>query len=639
MIFNKKKLGYQLILNPLNLSFTKEQKNLEKDFLEDYYQNNLYLFRICHLFAILFYSLFAIIDLLVFPEQKYFLWFIRFGIVAPVFIVSFIFTFSENYKKSWSFLNNFYVVMTGTGFTVMVIYLPPPMSYFYTAGITICLLFGYAFIRSRFFSASIAGLILTSSFIIASFLINTPENILLINSFVIFIINILGMIICYSSELYARKDYFLRSLLKNEKLSIQNINENLEEVILERTQKLSKSNQLLLKEIEERKTLESQLVQAQKMEAIGTLAGGIAHDFNNILGVIMGYTELNLNDNTNPKKRIKNLQHVMKASIRAKEMVQQILAFSRKDEKTMISVNVENIIKETASFLRSTIPTTIDIKFNFEKDSGQIFGNATQINQVLMNLCTNAAYAMKENGGVLEICLKKVKLDKGNSILSGLQSGDYLQLTVSDTGTGMSKEIVERIFEPYFTTKAVNEGTGMGLSVIFGIVKNHRGDIKVYSEPGKGTIFNIFFPKLDAVNKENIQIEVKQDIRGNNERILFLDDEKTLAELGTHILTNLGYHVKSITSSIEALELFTADPDKYDLVITDMTMPDMTGVKLASEIHKIRPDISVILCTGFSDGVNKENYKDKGISALIMKPVVKRELADAIRGVLDKKIE
>ncbi len=394
------------------------------------------------------------------------------------------------------------------------------------------------------------------------------------------------------------------------------------------------------KDIEiEREKLKNQLQQAQKMEAIGTLAGGIAHDFNNILGVIMGYTELTMDDLTDTKKVIINLQRVMKASERAKEMVQQILAFSRKDEQTMISVNIGEIIKETASFLRSTIPTTIEIKFNIEEDCGQIFGNITQINQVLMNLCTNAAFAMKEKGGVLEISLKEVVLDKESSILAGLQFGVYQQLTVSDTGTGMNQEIIERIFEPYFTTKDVDEGTGMGLAVIYGIIKSHSGDIKVYSEPGKGTVFNVYFPVPDSDNTEKLaSTDTDQTaVMGNNEKILFVDDDVSLVELGTQVINRLGYQVHSRSSSIEALEAFKADPDKYDLIITDMTMPNMTGVKLASEIHKIRPDIPVILCTGFSSGINKDNYKVQGISALIMKPVIKRELAEAIRDVLDRK--
>ncbi len=388
---------------------------------------------------------------------------------------------------------------------------------------------------------------------------------------------------------------------------------------------------------QEKQKLKEQLQQAQKMEAIGTLAGGIAHDFNNILGVIMGYADLTLEDPSNSKDVINNITRVMKASYRAKDMVNQILAFSRKDEQTMGSVNIGKVVKEVISFLRSSIPTTIEISSKTEKGLALVIGNATQINQILMNLCTNAAHAMKENGGLLNIELKNVVLETDEASLIHLEPGTYQQLIVSDTGTGINKDIIERIFEPYFTTKEAGEGTGMGLAVIYGIVKNHGGSINVYSEPGKGTAFNVYFPVLDGGMTDSISIQDKVSLTGNNERILFVDDEIQLADLGTRMLEKLEYRVEKITSSIEALEVFKANPDKFDMIITDMTMPNMTGVKLAAEIHKIRPDIPIILCTGFSNGINKSNHLEKGISALVMKPVVKSELSKVIREVLDKK--
>ncbi len=383
--------------------------------------------------------------------------------------------------------------------------------------------------------------------------------------------------------------------------------------------------------------LQEQLIQAQKMEAIGTLAGGIAHDFNNILGVIIGYTELTLDDPGNIKNIVYNLQHVMKASDRAKDMVKQILTFSRKDDQSMKPVNVGNVIKEIITFLRSTIPTTIEIRSTVAKNFGLIFGNATQINQVLMNLCTNASHAMVEKGGVLKINLQEVTLDKDSSLIVNLEPGTYLHLIVSDTGTGMSKEVLKRIFEPYYTTKKNGEGTGMGLAVIYGIVNSHNGNIKVRSEIGTGSVFNIYFPVLESEKILDVYEDQKTALMGNEEKILFVDDENPLAELGTKMLEKLGYQVESRTSSIEALEAFKANIDKFDLIITDMTMPNMTGIKLAAEVHKIRPDIPVVLCTGFSDSINKSNYKSLGISALIMKPVIKKALAETVREVLEKK--
>ena len=389
---------------------------------------------------------------------------------------------------------------------------------------------------------------------------------------------------------------------------------------------------------QEKLKLKEQLQQAQKMEAIGTLAGGIAHDFNNILGAIMGYTELSMSNVQGQKKVIKNLQEVMNASERAKEMVQQILAFSRKNEQTMMSVNIGKIIRGTSGFLRSTIPTTIEIRLKIDKGLGQILGNATQINQVLMNLCTNATHAMRKDGGVLEINLKGVILDKKSTLSLDIKPGIYQKLTVSDTGTGMSQEIVERIFDPYFTTKDVGEGTGMGLAVIYGIIKSHKGEIKVFSKLRQGTVFDVYFPVLEIVGAEIIPVEEQPDFRGNNERVLFVDDEAILVDLGVQILENLGYQVDSSTDSIETLKIFKDDPDKYDLIITDMTMPKMTGLKLIKEIHKVRPHIPVILCTGYSNEINKTNYLDSGISAFVYKPVNSSELSRVIRNVLDKKV-
>ncbi len=382
--------------------------------------------------------------------------------------------------------------------------------------------------------------------------------------------------------------------------------------------------------------LQEKLAQSQKMEAIGTLAGGIAHDFNNILGIIIGYTEITMEDITDTDDTLSsNMEHILKASIRAKDMVQQILAFSRKSTQEMGSVNIGNIIKETIGFLRSSIPTTIEIIYKIEKDLGLIYGNSTQINQVLMNLCTNASHAMKVSGGKLGVTLKKTILDVDDSIRIEIDPGIYQHLIVSDTGCGMVKSVYERIFEPYFTTKKDGEGTGMGLAVIYGIVKSHRGDIKVYSEPGKGTVVNVYFPVLETGLIEEITSET-YNVQGNNELVLFVDDEKHLVDLSAIMLKKLGYKVESSYSSIEALEKFRANPKKFDLIITDMTMPNMTGIKLAAEIHKIKKTIPVILCTGFSDGITKNNFQSLGISALIMKPIVRKEMANAIKNVLGK---
>jgi len=385
---------------------------------------------------------------------------------------------------------------------------------------------------------------------------------------------------------------------------------------------------------EERKKLEEQLRQAQKMEAIGNLAGGIAHDFNNILGVIIGYSEMTMEniDKSDPNRS--NMEKVMVACQRAREMVKHILAFSRKTGKERKSVYLSEIVNESLKLLRSALPSTIEIRKHFPGQSGSILANWTEIHQVIMNLCTNAAHAMRDKGGILNIQLREIKLDPQSVFLKGLQPGTYQQLTISDTGHGMTPEIMNRIFDPYFTTKTKSEGTGMGLAVAHGIIKSHGGEITVYSELGKGTTFHIYLPVTEI--KKISEAEEIEEVQGGDENILFVDDEETLVGLARQMLQSLGYTMETRTSSIEALEAFRNHPDRFALVITDQTMPNMTGLQLSIRLREIRPDIPIILCTGFSENANEEVVKTHQINAFIMKPLLKKDIARLIRRVLDQ---
>jgi signal transduction histidine kinase/ActR/RegA family two-component response regulator len=385
----------------------------------------------------------------------------------------------------------------------------------------------------------------------------------------------------------------------------------------------------VIENITERKRLESQLQQAQRMEAIGTLAGGIAHDFNNILSAVIGYTEMALNDVDDPAVLQSNLKEVLSAGNRARDLVKQILAFSRQTDQEMKPLAVKPIVKEALKLLRASIPTTIEIRQNMTSEA-VVLADPTQIHQVLMNLCTNAEHAMRDTGGILEVSLDHEKLtSEFVAINNGLLPESYLCLTVSDTGKGMSSETVQRIFDPFYTTKGRDEGTGMGLAVVLGIVKAHGGKITVDSEPGQGSTFKVYLPVLKSDKKP--QSRAKQTRPTGNERILLVDDEKPLADLGKLMLERLGYNVSTRTSSLEALEVFKAKPDEFDLVITDMTMPNMTGDKLAQEMMKIRSDIPVILCTGYSQQITKESTRQMGIRELILKPIVMDDLAKIVR--------
>ncbi|MFC1825441.1 CHASE2 domain-containing protein [Thermodesulfobacteriota bacterium] len=383
---------------------------------------------------------------------------------------------------------------------------------------------------------------------------------------------------------------------------------------------------------EERHRLQSQLAQAQKLEAIGTLTGGIAHDFNNILTAILGYTELasRATIGSNTKRQ---LREVLKGGQRAKELIDQILTVSRPTEQEKKRLQIGPVIEEVLNLLKSIMPSTIEVRAEIES-KGIVLGNPAQIHQILMNLCTNAYHAMLEKGGILNVYVHDAQLEP-DSGQSDLPSGPSVKITVSDTGHGMTREVVERIFNPYFTTKKKGEGTGLGLAVVHGIVKNHGGGIKVQSESGKGTTFEIFLPSIDQEQADDERDSIS--LPTGNERILLIDDEETLVEMEKEMLEQLGYDIVAKADSVEALDLFRAQPEMFDLVITDQTMPHLTGTELARKLLLISPDTPIILCTGFSEVINEEKAKSIGISEYVMKPLVMGDLARTVRKALDKR--
>jgi len=383
--------------------------------------------------------------------------------------------------------------------------------------------------------------------------------------------------------------------------------------------------------------IQEQLRQAQKMESIGTLAGGIAHDFNNILGIILGYTELSLDDVEDRPETYSSLQEVLKATKRAKDMVSQILTFSRSTDVEKKIIKTIPIVKEACKFLRSSLSTTIEIRQNITTERDHILADPTQFHQILMNLCTNAGHAMQKEGGVLDVALDEVFIQNDDLIsYPDLKVGAYLKLTVKDTGTGILRENIERIFEPYFTTKGKGEGTGLGLAVVHGIVKEHEGNIKAYSEMGKGTAFYVFLPLREEI-RSPVHRESTEPPPTGSETILFLDDEEDLVNIGKLTLEGLGYTVTGVTSVEKALEFFRSSKESYDIVITDKNMPKMTGFGFAREIRSISPDIPILLCTGFKEKEDEEKSKDLRINAVITKPINKQEIAFAVRKALDKK--
>ncbi|MCX5865163.1 MAG: cache domain-containing protein [Deltaproteobacteria bacterium] len=391
-------------------------------------------------------------------------------------------------------------------------------------------------------------------------------------------------------------------------------------------------------DISGRKQLEEQLRQAQKMEALGILAGGIAHDFNNILAAIIGYAEM-------AKRSLPqeaggagaDIQQVLLAGLRAKDLVKQILAFSRKGGEERSLISPRPIVREALKFLRASIPASIEIREDIDPDCGAILANPTNIHQIVVNLCTNAFHAMEEAGGVLTVVLKNVELDADE--LAGeadLLPGQYVLLSVRDTGLGMTQETLSRIFDPYFTTKGVGKGSGMGLAMVHGIVKNYGGMVQVESAVGVGTVFRVYLPQMGkgAAAAESVQ---EWSLPSGQERILFVDDETNIAEMGKAMLSGLGYRVTARTNSLEALEEFRSQPGDFDLLITDQTMPKMSGVELVQEVRKLRPELPVILCTGYSAAIGEDSAGGMGVRHFIMKPLTMRLLAETVRKALEGK--
>lgn len=402
--------------------------------------------------------------------------------------------------------------------------------------------------------------------------------------------------------------------IDNAKLFEQHKNEVLKRILVEK----------------ERKEIEAKLFQAQRLESIGTLAGGIAHDFNNILSSIMGFTQIAMSSVDKDSSVEEDLNEILKASLRAKDLVQQILTFARQSDENLNAVKVSLIAKEVLKFIRSSVPTTIEIRQNISSDA-KVMANPTQLYQVFLNIYTNAAQAMAEKGGCLDVDLAEETLSGSKD---SLPAGNYIKIKISDTGNGIPKDNIDKIFEPYFTTKQVGEGTGLGLSVVHGAIKRLKGDIWVNSVEGEGTTFTIFLPVVDE--KEKVYEPEKGPLpMGDQQRVLFVDDEPTIAKVGRRMLESLNYKVTPLTDSTLALELFRSKPTTFEAVVTDWTMPKMTGDKLAMAIKKINPKIPVILCTGIQEEFSPEELEKFGLNYFYKKPISKYELAHALKKAID----
>jgi len=621
-------------LNYFTLSFAGQ---MEEIFLKDYFKKSLNQIRFYMTIGILFFGIFSILDAVIVPDIKERLWVIRYFFICPPLLLLVLISYSRFFERYMQACLTGVMIWTGVGIIGMTIIAHKPIGYYYYAGLILILMYGYTFIRIRFLWAALGGWVIVAFYeAVSMWVIAMPFKIFINNSFFLITANIVGMFACYSIELYIRRDFYLAKLLEMEKEKVKSANTRLEKSVQERTSQLMTTNEDLKQEILERKRMEKELIQAHKMEAIGTLAGGIAHDFNNILTAIIGYAEIGLYKKNITEDKIRNcFEQVHNGGERARDLVGQILTFSRQQEQKRGPINVGTIVKEALKLMQATLPKNIDIRSFIKTRKDIVLADPTQIHQILMNLCTNAAHAMKEKGGELEVQLDNGAYDQRRTDDTGAALS--LHLSVKDTGTGMAPDIMERIFDPYFTTKVPGEGTGMGLSVVHGIVKNHGGALHVESDIGKGSTFHIYLPVMQRDNQEGGR--PAHDAPMGSERILFVDDEEPIKELAETMLDLLGYTVVACTSSRAALELFREQPEGFDLVITDQTMPDLTGLELTKELIRIRSDIPIILCTGFSELITEKTVKDLGINELFMKPIVMHEMADCIKRVITRSKE
>jgi len=424
---------------------------------------------------------------------------------------------------------------------------------------------------------------------------------------------------------------------------LQKAKNTLEKRVEERTSELKSTNERLQREIEvreqaeeERLNLEKQLWQSQKMQAVGTLTGGISHEFNNILQIMVGYTDL-IYQKISEEPLRGNIQEVIKAGRRGKELTKQLLNFSHPKENKFQFLHIIPIVKESIKMMRSTLSPSIEIRENIDSACETIFGDSYQIYQVLLNLFNNASYALNNGQGIIEIGLEQIKLDSDSKTLPTLKAGKHIRLTIQDNGCGMSSEVKERIFEPFFTTKDIGQGTGLGLSVVYGIIQKHKGVINVISEPGKGSTFEIYFPIIGDRSSEQTT-KTGKTFRKGEEHILFVDDELPIANLYKEFLNSCGYTVTISNNGMEAFEIFCDSPNKFDMVITDKGMPGMDGIQLTQNLLKVRPDLPVILLTGYGDLINDDKIRKVGFRDIFTKPADFYEMSHALRHIFDEQI-
>jgi len=629
--------SHEMDLNPITLSFPGD---LEEVFLDEFYKNSLKQVRISLLFGVFFYGLFGILDAHLVPQMKTTLWYIRFAIVAPVFLTVFLLSYCSQFKKYFQASLAAAMLVAGFGIITMIYFIPSPVSHSYYAGLILVFIWGYAFTRVRFLWATAAGWFIVVLYeIVAIYITETPYAVLLSNNFFFISANIIGMFVCYTIEFYERANFFINFLLEQEQEKIKSANRRLEEIVERRTVQLSETNKDLRQEMKEhqlsekkRTELKTQLQQAQKMESMGTLAGGVAHDFNNLLMGIQANISMVLStmDPENPEsEKLKTAETYISKSA---ELTRQLLGFAKGGKYEVKGTNLNKLIEKSSQMFGRT-KKEITIYANYNQDIWTVEVDQAQIEQVLLNLYVNSSQAMPD-GGNMYIRTENVTLDRNYLKPFELKPGNYVKTSVTDTGIGMDKKTQQKVFDPFFTTKEMDRGTGLGLASAYGIIKNHNGLIEVSSEINKGAIFSFYLPqsKEQVVNKKK---RSKQVLTGN-EKILLVDDEDMIINETSKLLETLGHSVLVATNGKEAIKIYQENNEKIDLVILDIIMPEMGGGEVYDNLKRINPQIKVLLSSGYSIDSSAANILERGCNGFIQKPFNLTQLSQKVREVVAK---
>lgn len=633
-------------IHPFSLSFTGDGHHLEQKFLSYAYTSSLSQIRFALLLGCFLYAITGAIDAYLVPDQYKWFWIIRYTIVSPMLLAIFAFSFCTACARLVQPLLALCLIGAASGLIAMITVAPAPVQQIYHTCLLLAYMIGYTTMRLRFLWGSLAGWITFAIYILTVTTLTTlPPSTILTNILLFFCANLVGMTGCYVMEYFSRRNFFLTSLLQETQDRIQVANRQLEERVTQRTMQLMKANTELTKQIssskrleEEKENIKNRLVISQKLEAIGMLAGGIAHDFNNALGAILGYTDLGRIKSRGNEELTEYFSSIRKAVLRARDLVSQISAISWKEESHTYAIELKLIIKEALKFLQASLPPSIEISHYFDSELGKIMVDPAQVHQVFMTICTNRTKAMGEAGGKLKIHLQEIEADQNLAgSFSGLKNGVfYQQLSISDTGPGMNATEIDQLFDPSSTCQENLSGLTLGFSMIQSIMERLNGTVNVESEPGRGTTFHLFFPSLDKTRPfQEVPAVASLPMGKGNERILLVDDEEPLVNMGERMLRYLHYEVTGATSSAAALNYFSSSPNDFDLVITDMAMPNMTGAELAQKMMTIRPEIPIILCTGYAKEWNEEKALDLGFRAFVHKPLSIHKLAQTIRSILD----